>query len=83
MEALSSVVIVGLIVIGVVDALKDVFNNPAHKRIKGFVTVLVAALVGAAWAVVDGHLGFVPDLTLAQGISAGLVGAGAVGLKKK
>lgn len=78
MEALSSVVVVGLIVVGVVDAIKDL-----APKVQGFVTVLVAALVGALWAVVDGHLGFVPDLTLAQGISAGLVASGAVGVAKR
>ncbi len=78
MDALSSVVVVGLIVVGVVDAIKDL-----SPKVKGFVTVIVAALVGALWAVVDGHLGFVPDLTLAQGISAGLVASGAAGLAKK
>lgn len=78
MEALSSVVIVGLIVVGVVDAVKDL-----SPKVKGFVTVLVAAGVGALWAVVDGPLGFTPDLTLAQGISAGLVASGAAGLAKK
>lgn len=83
MEALSSVVVVGLITIGVVDALKDLFNDPKHQRITGFVTVIVAALVGALWGVVDHKLGFVPDLSVAQGFSAGLVAAGAVGLKKK
>lgn len=78
MEALSSVVIVGLIVVGVVDAVKDL-----SPRVHGFITVVVAALVGLLWAVVDGHLGFVPDLTIAQGISAGLVASGAAGLAKK
>ena len=78
MEALSSVVIVGLIVVGVVDALKDL-----SPKVTGFVTVVVAALVGLLWALVDGPLGFVPDLTIAQGISAGLVASGAAGLAKK
>lgn len=78
MEALSSVAIVGLIVVGVVDAIKDV-----SPKVHGFITVVVAALVGALWAIVDGGLGFVPDLTLAQGISAGLVASGAVGIAKK
>jgi hypothetical protein len=78
MEALSSVVIVGLIVVGVVDGLKDL-----SPRVTGFVTVVVAALVGLLWALVDGPLGFVPDLTIAQGISAGLVASGAAGLAKK
>lgn len=78
MEDLSSIVVLGVIVIGIVDALKDV-----APKIQGFVTVVIAALVGAVWAAVDGELGFVPDLTVAQGISAGLVAAGAVGLKKK
>lgn len=78
MEALSSVVIVGLIVVGVVDAVKDL-----SPRVHGFITVVVAALVGLLWALVDGHLGFVPDLTIAQGISAGLVASGAAGLAKK
>lgn len=78
MEALSSVVVVSLIVVGVVDALKDI-----SPRVTGFVTVVVAALVGLLWALIDGHLGFVPDLTIAQGISAGLVASGAAGLAKK
>lgn len=78
MEALSSIVVVGLIVVGVVDAIKDL-----SPKVKGFVTVVVAALVGALWALVDGQLGFVPDLTVAQGISAGLVASGAAGLAKK
>lgn len=78
MEALSSVVIVGLIVVGVVDGLKDL-----SPKINGFITVVVAALVGLLWALVDGPLGFVPDLTIAQGISAGLVASGAAGLAKK
>ena len=78
MEALSSVVIVGLIVVGVVDAIKDL-----SPRVNGFVTVVVAALVGLLWALIDGQLGFVPDLTIAQGISAGLVASGAAGLAKK
>lgn len=78
MEALSSIVIVGLIVVGVVDAIKDL-----APKVNGFVTVLVAALVGLLWALIDGHLGFVPDLTMAQGISAGLSAAGAVGIAKK
>lgn len=78
MEALSSIVIVGLIVVGVVDAIKDL-----APKVNGFVTVLVAALVGLLWALIDGHLGFVPDLTIAQGISAGLSAAGAVGIAKK
>lgn len=77
-EALSSVVIVGLIVVGVVDAIKDL-----SPRVHGFLTVLVAAGVGALWALVDGQLGFVPDLNVAQGISAGLVASGAAGLAKK
>ena len=78
MEALSSVVIVGLIVVGVVDAIKDL-----SPRVNGFVTVVVAALVGLLWALIDGQLGFVPDITIAQGISAGLVASGAAGLAKK
>lgn len=78
MEALSSVVIVGLIVVGVVDAIKSL-----SPKVHGALTVLVAAGVGALWALVDGPLGFVPDLTVAQGISAGLVASGAAGLAKK
>lgn len=77
-EALSSVVIVGLIVVGVVDAIRDL-----SPKVHGFVTVIVAALVGLLWALIDGGLGFVPDLTVAQGISAGLVASGAAGLAKK
>lgn len=78
MEALSSVVIVGLIVVGVVDAIKAL-----SPKVTGAITVLVAALVGMLWALVDGQLGFVPDLNVAQGISAGLVASGAAGLAKK
>lgn len=78
MEALSSVVVVGLIVVGVVDGIKDL-----SPRVHGFITVVVAALVGLLWALIDGQLGFVPDLTVAQGISAGLVASGAAGLAKK
>lgn len=78
MEALSSVVIVGLVVVGVVDAIKDL-----APKVNGFITVIVAALVGALWALVDGPIGFMPDLTLAEGISAGLVASGAAGLAKK
>lgn len=78
MESLSSIVVVGLIVVGVVDGIKDLSS-----KVNGFVTIIVAALVGALWAIVDGHLGFVPDLTVAQGISAGLVASGAAGLAKK
>lgn len=78
MEALSSVVIVGLIVVGVVDAIKDL-----APKVNGFVTVIVAALVGALWALIDAQLGFTPDLTIAQGISAGLVASGAVGVAKR
>lgn len=78
MDALSSVVVVGLVVVGVVDAVKDL-----SPKVHGFVTVIVAALVGALWALVDAQLGFVPDLTVAQGITAGLVASGAVGIAKK
>lgn len=78
MEALNSVVVVGLIVVGVVDAIKDL-----SPKVNGFVTVVVAALVGLVWALIDGQLGFVQDLTIAQGISAGLVASGAAGLAKK
>lgn len=78
MDALSSVVVVGLVVVGVVDAVKDL-----SPKVHGFVTVIVAALVGALWALVDGQLGFVPDLTVAQGITAGLSAAGVVGIAKK
>lgn len=78
MEALSSIAIVGLIVIGIVDAIKKQWPD-----VQGFVTILVAALLGALWALVDAELGFTPDLSIAQGISAGLVASGAVGLAKK
>lgn len=78
MESLSSVVVVGLIVVGVVDAIKDL-----SPRVHGFITVVAAALIGLLWALVDGQLGFTPDLTIAQGISAGLVASGAAGLAKK
>lgn len=78
MESLSSVVVVGLVVVGVVDAVKDL-----SPKVHGFVTVIVAALVGALWALVDAQLGFVPDLTVAQGITAGLSAAGVVGIAKK
>lgn len=78
MEPLSSIAIVGLIVVAVVDAIKDL-----APKVHGFVTILVAAGVGALWALVDGGFGFVPDLTVAQGISAGLAAAGTVGIAKR
>lgn len=78
METLSSLAVVGLVVVAVVDAVKSL-----APKVHGFVTVLVAALIGAVWALVDAQLGFVPDLSVAQGISAGLVASGVVGVAKR
>ena len=78
MEALSSIAVVGIIVVGLVDAIKDI-----SPKVTGFVTVIVAALVGALWALIDHELGFAPDLSIAEGISAGLVASGVVGIAKK
>lgn len=78
METLSSIVMVGVIVVGVVDAIKDL-----SPKVNGFITVIVAALIGALWALIDGGLGFVPDLTVAEGISAGLLASGTAGIAKK
>ncbi len=76
-EALSSLVIVGLVVVAVVDLLKRILP-----QIHGSLTILTAALVGAVWALIDAQLGFMPDLNVAQGISAGLIASGAIAAKR-
>ena len=78
MDALSSIAVVSFVVVGVVDVIKDL-----SPKVKGLVTLFVAAGIGALWAGVDGYLGFVPDLSVAQGISAGLMASGVVGTLKK
>ncbi len=67
---IDSVVFIGAVIIAVTAALKDL-----APRISGWVTVLVAALLGLLVALVDTHIG-IADISVAQGILTGLSAAG-------
>lgn len=73
----DSVVLIGLVVVALTDALKDL-----SPKVKGWVTVLAAALIGVLIALVDEEIG-ATNLSVAQGLMAGLGGAGVVGVAKK
>ncbi len=73
----DSAVFVGAIVVALVDALKDL-----SPKVKGWVTVVVAALVGALVAILGKQLG-VTHISIAQGILDGLGAAGVVGVAKR
>lgn len=74
---MDSVVFIGLIVVAVVDAVKDL-----APKVQGSVTVLVAGLVGLLVAAVDTHIGL-NDIPLAVGFATGLAAAGGVGIAKR
>lgn len=70
-------VFIGAVVVALTDAIKDLAPG-----VRGAVTVLVAGLLGALIAVIDTHIG-VADLSVAEGVLAGLAAAGAVGVAKR
>lgn len=70
-------VFIGTIVIALTEALKSIDN-----RINGYITVVVAGLIGLLVAVVDTHIG-IQDITIAQGILTGLSAVGVVTVAKK
>lgn len=70
-------VFIAAVVIAVVDAIKS-----AAPRVQGATTVLVAGAIGGLISLVDVQIGLA-DLTFAQGVMAGLSGAGAVAVAKR
>lgn len=76
MEAVSAVVFIGAVVIGVVDFLKRIFPEEGQKRdTRGALTIVGAALVGLVVSIFDAQLG-VLAITPAQGVLAGLAASG-------
>lgn len=71
-------VLIGAVVVALVDAIKDL-----APRVKGVITVLVAAIVGGLIAALDQELGFQTDLSVAEGVLVGLAAAGTVGVAKR
>lgn len=73
----EAVVFIPLIIIAVTQMIKM-----ALPQITGFVTILVAGIVGVAVALIDTHIG-VADVTIAQGLvlALGAVGITAVAAK--
>lgn len=67
---IDSVVFIGAVIIAVTAAIKD-----TAPRVAGWVTVLVAALLGVLVALLDTHIG-IADISVAQGILTGLSAAG-------
>lgn len=67
---IEGVIFIGTAIIAVTQALKFLVPN-----VNGAVTIFVAALLGLLVGLLDTHIG-VTDLTVAQGIVAGLSAAG-------
>lgn len=74
---MDGIVFVGAVVVAVVDAVKSLFPD-----VKGAFTVLAAAVVGALLSLVDVELG-ITNLTVAEGVMAGLAASGAVSVAKR
>lgn len=70
-------IFIGAAVVAVTDAIKDL-----APRVKGAITVAVAALLGLLVALIDAEIGIV-DMTVAEGILTGLSAAGVVGVAKR
>lgn len=68
---------IGTAIVAITEAIKDL-----APKVKGWVTVAVAALVGLVVALVDTEIG-ITDLTIAEGVLTGLSAAGVVTVAKK
>ena len=77
MEPVSTVAFIGLAIIAVTEAIKQVAPG-----VNGAVTIVVSVLVGIVIALIDGLLGL-PDITIAEGIMAALSASGVVTVAKK
>lgn len=73
----EGIIFIGAVVVAVVDAIKSLVPT-----VQGAVTVLVAALVGLLIAVIDVEIG-VTNLTIAEGVLAGLAASGVVSTAKR
>ncbi len=74
---MEGVVFIGAVVVAVVDAAKSL-----SPKINGYVSVVLAGLIGGLIALVDVELG-VQNLSVAEGILAGLAASGTVGVAKR
>lgn len=74
---MDSILFIGTVIAGVTEAIRLTF-----KDVNGAVTIVVAALVGLLVALVDTQVG-VGDVTVAEGILAGLAAAGVVATAKR
>jgi hypothetical protein len=73
----SAIVFIGLVIAGITEAIR--LEVP---KVNGAVTIAAAALIGLLVAALDVQLGL-PNITLAQGISAGLAASGTVAIAKR
>ena len=73
----DSVVFIGAIIAGVTEAVRSL-----SPKVQGWVTVLVAVVVGVLIALLDKEIG-VSNVSVAQGVLIGLGTAGVVGTAKK
>lgn len=68
---MESTIFIGAIIAGITQAIKSVLP-----QVKGWVTILIAVLVGVLVALLDEEMGII-DITVAQGIMTAL---GTVGV---
>lgn len=78
MDVVSGILFIGAIIAGATEGIKLMF--PA--RVQGFVTIVVAVLIGILYALLDTHIG-AENVTVASGIMIALGAAGVVGTAKK
>lgn len=77
MEPISTVAFIGLAIVAVTQAVKEVAPG-----VHGAVTICVAVLLGVVVGLVDTLIGL-PNITVAEGIMAALTGSGVVTVAKK
>lgn len=73
----QAIVFIGAIIAGVTEAIRSL-----SPKVQGWVTVLVAVVVGVLIALLDKEIG-VQNVSVAQGILIGLGTAGVAGTVKK
>lgn len=74
---MDAAVFIGTVIVAIVEVIKAF-----APKIGGWVTIVVAGLVGLIVALVDVNIGL-PDVSIASGIMIGLSAAGVVATAKK
>lgn len=74
----DGIVFIGLVIVGIT----DLYRYLRDRNYEGAFTIVVAVLAGLLVGLVDTMIG-IPDLTVAQGVMAGLSAVGVVAIAKK